>query len=131
MGYRSNVKILMAKKAYEELKVDCLANTEESVRNMVLKPYYFETDETDGSLPTNSVMIGWNDCKWNGHYQDVRAVETFLICLNDRVEIDGSLLKDNFYKIIEIGEDNATDERTNDVDDEFVHDFYVNCNFSI
>lgn len=125
MAYRSDVKILMGEKAYELLKNNCLKSDKDYVREMVERPSWFEENDD------NSVLIGWSYVKWYNGYEDVKAVELTLRELDGIIEEDDSKLNDYFYKKIEIGEDNRTEESTNDYDDEFVSDFYVECNFSI
>ena len=125
MAYRSDVKILMGEKAYELLKNNCLKSDKDYVREMVEKPSWFEKNDD------NSVLIGWSYVKWYSNYEDVKAVELTLRELDGIIEEDESKLDDYFYKKIEIGEDNRTEESTNDYGDEFVSDFYVECDFSI
>lgn len=134
MGYTSNVKILMGKKAFDLLKARCLASEDENVRAMVdAKENYVEiqTSEENGSYPEDSVSIKWVGFKWYNNYEEVKAINRVLTELDSNVEEIPESIKDYFYKMIQIGEDNATDERSNDDDDEYVSDFYVNCEFSI
>ena len=128
MGYRSDVKILMGLKAYEVLKSTCEASENEYVREMVQKPSSLTIDSE-----ANRVLIGWEWYKWYDGYEEIDAVEGVLNNLSEWVEEkpDEYPLKDYYYKQIRIGEDNATEEHTNDRYEEYVCDFYVTCQFSL
>lgn len=135
MGYRSDVKLLIAKKGYELLKDTCLKSDKDYVRNMVDVNSSgldsIEFSESNKSLPNNSVMLEWNDVKWYSHYEDVIAIESTLRKLDEMVEEDPEKLDDYFYKKIEIEENGAITEDTNDYDSEFVGNFYVIQHFSL
>lgn len=135
MGYRSDVKLLIAKKGYELLKDTCLKSDKDYVRNMVNINSdgldSIEFSESNKSLPNNSVILGWNDVKWYSHYEDVTAIESTLRKLDEMVEEDPEKLDDYFYKKIEIEENGAITEDTNDYDSEFVGNFYVIQHFSL
>lgn len=124
MGYRSDVRIKMGVKAYELLEKRCLEHKEQHVHEMVTDPDNFVRKE-------DYVIIGWNYVKWYTYCDDVVTVENTLKELNEIVEADESKLKDYFYKKIELGEDNATEEATNDYDWEYTDDFYVEVKFSL
>lgn len=134
MGYTSNVKILMGKKAFELLKERCSASEDEDIRNMVIQRennVEIDTSETNGAYPENSVSILCGAFKWYSNYEEIKAVENTLLELNEMVEEDPEKLKDYFYKKIQVGEDGATYESTNDENDEYVSDFYTNVDFNI
>ena len=128
MGYRSDVKILMGTKAYELLKTTCLQSENEYVRAMVEKPSRLDIDSAAGH-----VLIGWEWYKWYDGYAEIDAVEHVLHKLDALVEEEPERypLADYFYKKIRIGEDNETEESSNDPCEEYVCDFYVECRFSL
>lgn len=85
MGYRSDVRIIMSKKAYEEFK--------EYVRKDALN---YATPDYDHNLLNHldldtsnelEVLIGWNYIKWyspmNEWYQDVGCIERGLEYINE------------------------------------------------
>ena len=125
MGYMSNVKIKMGTDAYKLLKETCEASEKDYIRDMV-KPSICEEFKEDGY-----VTIEWPYCKWYNSFEDVTSVNNVLRELDSIVEEDSDKLDTYFYKIIRIGEDNQTDDDTNDYDGEFTDDFYVECHFSI
>lgn len=130
MGYRSQVKILMGPKAFELLKENCLKHDLQIVRDMVDPEQSFVEIEKQED---ESVLIGWNSVKWQPYYEDIKTIENSLKELNEIVEndCDGDKLEDYFYKLIQIGEDNRCEESTNDPDEQYVSDFYVDCSFSM
>lgn len=83
MGYRSDVRIIMSKKAYEEFK----RNVSEHISSYKVK------NIIDGSLNSNydfnllnnlsvkretkdksQIFIGWNELKWYDGYEEVDAI---------------------------------------------------------
>lgn len=139
MGYRSDVKIKMGRKAYELLSKNCKAaainyskeigdtSAGNFISEMITDPDVFK----EYKCSADTVLIGWNYSKWYKNYKDVKAVEDTLLELNEIVGNDESKLEDYFYKKIEIGEDNATTEQTNDYNEIYTNDFYVKCCFSL
>lgn len=125
MGYRSNVKLLISKEGYNMLEEACKNSDKDYIREMVESPAIF--DDTDDDY----TIIGWMDVKWYLNYEDVKAVMNVLSELDDLVEENEEELEKYFYKMIKIGEDNATEEWTNDYDEEYTSHFYVECNFSL
>lgn len=125
MGYRSNVKIKMGLKAYELLEKTCLESENEYINKMITG------ESTKITKKDDYVLIGWTYVKWYTGYDDVKAVIRVLKELSEIVENDESegderdkLIKDYFFKLIDIGEDNRTEEYTNDEDEIYTSDFY-------
>ena len=124
MGYRSNVRILMGRKGFEAFKA---VVNEESAKS---ENKYNLLENTDVlQVRKDEVIIGWDYIKWYEDYEDVKAVNAGLEKLTELAEADENTLKDNFYKIVIIGEDGAVDSYSND-DDEFTCDLYDSCGFS-
>lgn len=124
MGYRSDVKILMGDKALELMKETLKNHSKEYVRELIERPSFYSEE------PNNNI-IGWSYVKWYPDYEDVSAVLSVLSELDRIVDNDPDKLDDYYYKLIELGEDNATSISTNDYDEEFTHDFYISCEFSM
>ena len=135
MGYRSNVKLLISKKGFKKLEEQCLKSDDDCVRNMIKIDIngldLFESSVDNTALPKDSIMLGWNYVKWYQNFKDVQAVENVLRELDDMVEEEPALIDEYFYKLIEIGEDGAIREETNDENEKFVSDFYVIQDFSM
>src|SRR5574344_801960 len=94
MGYRSNVRIMISKKGYDELK-------------KYTDNYLFEKNWEYGNLLNNfdiravnndSVYLGWNDIKWYDYedYEDVNAIVYGLKYLEEN---------DYSYRFARLGED--------------------------
>lgn len=77
------------------------------------------------------VILGWDYIKWYSSYKDVKAILNILKELNTIVEKDCNKLSEYFYKIIEVGEDNATTEYSNDDYCEYTANFYVYFKFNL
>lgn len=131
MSYYSNVKLLIADKGYEMLKEKCLKSTEQYVKDMILKVNSLQTSEDYSLIPKNSKLLTWKSCKWRESFKDVGAVISTLKELDSIVEEDHKKLEHYFYKLIEIEESNETNIMTNDEDEVYTEDFYVECDFSI
>lgn len=130
MGYRSDVKLVISKKGYDMIAENCAKSDKEWVRNMLTENTITETSKDNNNLRDDAISVEWNCVKWYRHFEDVSAVEDILDMLDKKVEENPELLDDYFYKLIAIGEDNYTTERTNDLDYEILDDFYVECRFS-
>lgn len=124
MGYRSDVKIKMGLDAYKLLENSIESSEIECARDMI-------ATANDLQIKENYVTIYWQYVKWYESYSDVKAVLDVLKELDKIVEDKPELLDTYYYKLIEIGEDNATSESTNDYDQYFTDDFYVICDFSL
>jgi hypothetical protein len=128
MGYRSDVKIFAANKAYDLIKERCIESGNEEAA-IVISGEHKCSEVKDYDEETKIVYLA--GIKRYSEWPVYKIIEGALTELNNMVEDDPDLLEDYFYKKIEIGEDNRTEESTNDFDDEFVCDFYVECKFSI
>ena len=91
MGYRSDVRIMISKKGYNELK-------------KYTDNYLFEKNWGYGNLLNNfdirtvnsdSVYLGWNDIKWYSGYSDV----DFIIDFFEELRTNG-----HPYSFVRIGE---------------------------
>lgn len=126
MEYKRDVKILMGNKAYELLRNNCLASDNETVRDMVNEEKGFSLEK----INENTILVGWKSIGWYASHENICCVDDTLQQLEDMVEENPNSLKDNFFKIITIAEDNTT-ELTNDLGDKFVGDFYIKDAFSM
>lgn len=132
MSYYSNVKLLIAGKGYQLLEERCLSSTEQCVKDMILKANEILTDDENNFFSVKgSKLLFWADCKWYAHFKDVGTVLSVLKELDEIVEKEPDKLEDYFYKMIEIEENNTTNITTNDEDEKYTEDFYVECYFSI
>ena len=120
MSTRSTVKIKLGPKAEEFLKEHVLQTSDKYAIQLIENPHFLDNG-----------FIGWCDIKWYSHYSDVGAVLNALEELDKIVEEDPEKLKEYYYKMIQIEEDNSTYETTNDEDEEYTSDFYVICDFSL
>lgn len=106
MGYRSDVTIMLQPKAYK-MVMDSI----KEYNNTVSGVYKFEPHE-DLKNPENEHIIKWCDIKWYSSFRDVQSVTNVLhILSNEHNEEDGY-----GYKIVEVGEDGATEEKSNNWD---------------
>ena len=128
MGYYSDVKILMGMKAYDVLKTICQQSEKEHVRAMVEQPSSLSIDEG-----AQSVLIGWENFKWYEGYAEIDTIEEVLgdLCEWVSQEPETYPLKDYYFKKIRIGEDNETEEFSNDRYNDYTADFYAECHFSL
>ena len=131
MGYRSDVKLIITKEGYDMIAAVCEKSDKEYVKEMLTYGTVTETSEDNDRIPEGFISVLWTYVKWNECFEDVQAVTNVLKELNERVEKDPETLDKYCFKLLEIGEDNRTDEWTNDWDEEFLGDFYVECKFSI
>lgn len=123
MGYRSEVVIMLESKAYE-MVMDSMKKfneKEENVKNGYSMKPHDEYSDNNGNR-----IIRWYDVKWYPSYDDVKSVENVLSELNSR---EGNELEGYRYKELILGEDNATEEYTNDYDWSLGYDFLISCSF--
>lgn len=116
MGYRSTVEIMLESKAYKKV-MDSIAE----YNNKQTDGYSFKPDR-DQINEEGVHIITFEYVKWYGSFEDVKSVEDILSELNDLEDED---LEGNRFKQILIGEDNATDEYSNDWDWGLGNDFYI------
>lgn len=118
MGYRSDVTILVQPKAYE-LIMKSIKDFNKTV-DWSFTPN--STKKGNSSYIGDFYVLNWNCVKWYSEYKDVQSVEQVLDSLmTDHQEEEGY----GFKQLI-IGEDNATEERTNMMDlDSYL---YAVCN---
>ena len=131
MGYRSDVKLIITKEGYDMIAAVCEKSDKEYVKEMLTYGTVTETSEDNEDIPEGFISVLWTDVKWNECFEDVQAVTNVLKELNERVEKDPETLDKYCYKLLEIGEDNCTDEYSNDWNEKILGDFYVRCEFSI
>lgn len=86
MGYRSEVRICLLKKNFEELKKKC-----ENLKYNLMQDFDYIDDSECG--PT--VVFGWNWVKWYEEFDEVAAIENYLFHLDDDIP----------YSFVRIGED--------------------------
>lgn len=102
MSYRSDVRIIVSKKGYEELKkyVDNNLPIEEKKYNLL--------DNTDLKLfRDDQVLLGWNSVKWY-EYSDFKEVDSIMNGLMDLQE------KEYSYRYARIG------EQMDDIEEKYV-----------
>lgn len=102
MSYRSDVRIIVSKKGYEELKkyVDNNLPIEEKKYNLL--------DNTDLKLfRDDQVLLGWNSVKWY-EYSDFKEVDSIMNGLIDLQE------KEYSYRYARIG------EQMDDIEEKYV-----------
>lgn len=116
MGYRSTVEIMLEPKAYKKV-MDSIA--EYNNKQTVGLPFKPDCDQINKE---GVHIITFNYVKWYGDFEDVKSVEHILSELND---LDDDELEGNRFKQILIGEDNATDEYSNDWDWNLGYDFSI------
>ena len=121
MGYRSNVRIKISKKGFEMVEENIKKSKYTDMLNFDVKE----------ELSDGAVLFGYDCVKWYFNFNDVQTVESILRKLDTMVEENPEALEEYFYKEIQIGEDGAITEYSNDEDEEFVEDFYVCTSFSL
>ena len=108
MGYRSDVTVRCEEKAFQMFK--------EAWEKFDFKPHgIFESVEAGGYTYT----LIWSCVKWYDDFEEVDGIMDVCYSLDEKNE-DGYA-----YKMIEIGEDNATEEYANEVGYDVFADFYV------
>lgn len=108
MGYRSDVTVRCEEKAFQMFKE--VWEREDFKPNRI-----FESGE-DGNYTYTFV---WNWVKWYDGFKEVDAIMDVCYTLDEKNE-DGYA-----YKMIEIGEDNTTEEYSNEAGYDVFADFYV------
>jgi len=125
MGYRSEVTVMCGEKAYEMIKqsIEQYNATSKSSYNFVPHNVEFRNDGNE----VYTYLLKWHDVKWYHDYSDVSSVESVLneLCSDKYSNKDGY-----GFKKIEIGEDNATIECSNEAGEEYGYEFYVQCSMS-
>lgn len=121
MGYRSTVEIMLEPKAYKKV-MDSIAE----YNNKQTDEYSFKPD-CDQMNEEGVHIITFEDVKWYGSFEDVKSVENILSELNDLEDED---LEGNRFKQVLIGEDNATDEYSNDWDWDLGYDFSISVDIN-
>lgn len=118
MGYRSDVKILCEPKAYQMIK----DSMEEYNKTQDLYEFRPHELEQKGDL----TLMSWYYVKWYHNYKDVYSVESVLTKLRDEF----SDTEGYGFKKIEVGEDGATEEMTNNYDlDSYLYVVHtIECN---
>lgn len=135
MSTLSNARIFMGPKAYELLENNFLASKSEEVRKLITEPYIIEKGRVcyvNGYEKEDAVYIGWNSLKWFPYYDDIKIILNTIRELNKIVEEDeeDDKLQDYFYKMIVMFENNSITVETNDENEEYTEEFYVECKFS-
>jgi hypothetical protein len=108
MGYRSQVRIIMPKKNFEELKANCPKEIDYMFSGKCVDIGYTEREV---SLSNNqgeeekAVIFGYNWVKWYDEYDDVGYINGYLKKLQEQ---------DIPFKCVEVGEDGATEEMCSD-----------------
>lgn len=126
MGYTCDVKILAEEKAYNFVMKSIKAYNESQTDGYVFKPH-FDKVNSDGNH-----IFGWYGIKWYNGTDDVKSVTSILRNLSDDATGDKTISQifgvedptddiddklDGYrYKMVIVGEDNATEEETNDYD---------------
>ena len=92
MGYRSDVRIIVSKKGYEQLKkfTDSFLKQKQEDCNLLDNPEVFHNGK-------NGVLLGWNNIKWY-EYCDDNLVNSILKGLENLKN------KDMSYRIARLGE---------------------------
>lgn len=134
MGYRSDVKLLVAERVYNLILHEAEQSTIENVKIFIQQP-----DSVVFNEETKSVLITWEDVKWySGYYPEIILIENILDDLDnlvndcDDIEKEEEIVKDNFYKFVRIGEDsNDNEERTNDNFGDYTGELYIVRSFSM
>ena len=108
MGYRSDVTIRCEEKAFQMFKT--------AWEKVDFKPHRILESGEDGNY---TYILNWNWVKWYREFEDVSEIMKVCYELDEKDE-DGYA-----YKVIEIGEDNATEEYANEAGYEVFDDFYV------
>ena len=108
MGYRSDVTIRCEEKAFQMFKT--------AWEKTDFKPHRILESGEDGNY---TYILNWNWVKWYGEFEDVSEIMNVCYALDEKDE-DGYA-----YKVIEIGEDNATEEYANEAGYEVFDNFYV------
>jgi hypothetical protein len=117
MGYRSEVTIICESKAYEMFK--------NAWKKVEFKP---DVIRTNG----DHYAIQWSWVKRYSGYEDVKAIEEVMKKLDrEPYCVDDCAEEGYAYHQIEIGEDNRTEERSNDWATEVASDYYVTCSVEI
>lgn len=104
MGYRSDVKILCEPKAYQMIK-DSMDEYNKTQDFYEFKPHELQQK---GDL----TLMSWYSVKWYYNYEDVHSVESVL----NKLSKEFSDTEGYGFKKIEVGEDGATVEMTNNYD---------------
>ena len=108
MGYRSDVTIRCEEKAKDLFK--------EAWSKVDFAP---DVIGMSGEVGNETYTLNWEWVKWYGEFEEVDAIMD--VCKS----LDGNNEDGYAYKLIEIGEDYATEERCNDRGNEVFADFYV------
>ena len=108
MGYRSDVTIRCEKKAFQMFKT--------AWEKVDFKPHRILESGEDGNY---TYILNWNWVKWYREFEEVSEIMNVCYALDEKDE------EGYAYKVIEIGEDNATEEYANEAGYEVFDDFYV------
>lgn len=108
MGYRSDVTIRCEEKAKDLFK--------EAWNKVGFAP---DVIGMSGEVGNETYTLQWEWVKWYEGFEEVDAIMDVCKSLDENNE-DGYA-----YKLIEIGEDYATEERCNDTGNKVFADFYV------
>lgn len=117
MGYRSTVKIMLEPKAYEKVM-----NSIKEYNDKCGEEYTPFKPDSDITNKDGVHIIMWEDVKWYDSFEDVQSVEKVLRKLNDLSDDDLECYR---YKELRIGEDNATEEYSNDWGWDLGYNFYI------
>lgn len=117
MGYRSDVYLYCHKNVYDTMRKKALESD-----NIYAKDIVFNPDEYS-ILDNGDLLVKWLYCKWYRNYKDVGFIMDSLLDIILQDESNG--IEEYYFKLIEVGEDGATDETCNDDDYEsYTCDFY-------
>lgn len=114
MGYRCTIEIMLEPKAYEKVM-----NSIKEYNDKYGEEYTPFKPDSDIANKDGVHIIMWEDIKWCDPCDDVQSV------LNALDDLSGDDLEGFRYKELTVGEDNATEEFSNDWDWDLGYDFYI------